>query len=286
LRLSRTAVLPAIRRPAGRTFPRGISVDSTLSIAQLSTPAPGRAPPNPPWQAVTQPAVPSPGAGIVYLLDIDNTLLDGDRMVADLRQHLEAEFSIVSAERFWSALETLRAELGFVDYLGALQRYRNHIERSGMDAQRLLSTSAFLIDYPYAERLYPRSLEAIRHLDRTGQTVILSDGDVALQPRKVQRSGLWDAVDGRVLIHVHKERMLDSVKRRYPARHYVMVDDELRILAAMKANWKEQLTTVFLRQGSHAADPANINTHTPADITIESLDDLIDLDPARLAPAG
>ena len=233
---------------------------------------------------MTQPPEHTPGAGVVYLLDIDNTLLDGDRMVADLRQHLESEFSVASAQRFWSALETLRAEFGFVDYLGALQRYRSHIERSGMDAQRLLSTSAFLIDYPYAERLYPRSLDAIRHLNKSGQTVILSDGDVALQPRKVQRSGLWDAVDGRVLIHVHKERMLDSVKRLYPARHYVMVDDELRILAAMKANWKEQLTTVFLRQGSYAADPTNVNTHTPADITIESLDELIDLDPVRLAP--
>ena len=261
-------------------------VDNTLSTILSATVAPGCAPHHPAWRTMTLPAESPATADVVYLLDIDNTLLDGDRMVADLRLHLESEFSIASAQRFWSALETLRAEFGFVDFLGALQRYRSQIERSGMDAQRLLSTSAFLIDYPYAERLYPRSLEAIRHLNRSGLTVILSDGDVALQPRKVQRSGLWDAVDGRVLIHVHKERMLDSVKRRYPARHYVMVDDELRILAAMKANWQQQLTTVFLRQGSHAADPTNVNTHTPADITIGSLDELIDIDPARLVPPG
>ena len=219
-------------------------------------------------------------ADVVFLLDVDNTLLDGDRIVADLRGHLESEFGGASAERYWAIFDALRSELGYVDYLGALQRYRSEIERddTGVAEQRLLSMSSFLIDYPFAERLYPRALDVIRHLGRFGQTVILTDGDVVFQPRKVQRSGLWDAVGGRVLIYVHKEHMLDAVQRHYPARHYVMVDDKLRILAAMKAVWRERLTTIFPRQGHYAVDPAHLAGHPAADVTVEHIGELADAD--------
>ena len=195
-------------------------------------------------------------ADVVFLLDVDNTLLDGDRIVADLHDHLKSEFGLACAQRYWTILDGLREELGYVDYLGALQRYRVDIERGSVDEQRLLMMSSFLIDYPFADRLYPRAMEAITQLGRFGPTVILSDGDVVFQPRKLQRSGLWDAVDGRALVYVHKEKVLDAVQRHYPARHYVMVDDKLRILAAMKAIWRERLTTIFARQGHYALDPA------------------------------
>src|SRR5512142_221158 len=180
---------------------------------------------------------------MVVLLDCDNTLLDNDTVGADLSAHLAREFGVESRDRYWAILEQLRTELGYVDYLGALQRYRLGAEGD----TRLLLMSAFLVDYPFATRLYPGALDAIRHLRTGGLTVILSDGDVVFQPRKIQRSGLWAAVDGRVLIYIHKEQMLDAVAERYPARHYVMVDDKLRILAAMKAIWGDRLTTIFPR---------------------------------------
>ena len=167
---------------------------------------------------------------VVVLLDCDNTLLDNDLVQGDLRDHLAREFGVESRDRYWAILEQLRAELGYVDYLGALQRYR----LDELSDPRVLLLSSFLVDYPFASRLYPGALDAIRHLRTWGLTVILSDGDVVFQPRKIQRSGLWAAVEGRVLIYIHKERMLDAVAARYPARHYVMVDDKLRILAAMK----------------------------------------------------
>src|SRR5207248_5985147 len=155
---------------------------------------------------------------------------DNDRVQADLRKYLEHEVGRESSDRYWAILDELRAELGYVDYLGALQRYRLH----AMHDPRLFMVSSFLVDYPFANRLYPGSLDAIEHLRQWGLTVILSDGDVVFQPRKVQRSGLWETVEGRVLIYIHKEQMLDDVGWLYPARHYVMVDDKLRILAAMK----------------------------------------------------
>jgi FMN phosphatase YigB (HAD superfamily) len=221
-------------------------------------------------------------ADVVFLLDVDNTLVDNDRIVADLREHLEHEFGAASAEHYWSNLEALRAELGYVDYLGALQRYRLDIERSAPDAQRLLLVSSFLIDYPFAERVYPRVFDAIAHLGRFGPTVILSDGDVVFQPRKVRRSGLWDAVGGRVLIYIHKEQMLDAVRRHHPARHYVMVDDKLRILAAMKSVVRERLTTVFPRQGHYALDPLEIAKYPGADFSVDRIGDLADVDVAKL----
>jgi len=216
-------------------------------------------------------------AQVVFLLDVDNTLLDGDRIVADLRGHLESVFG-TRAQRYWTIFDALRGELGYVDYLGALQRYRSEIEPGSPDEQRLLLMSGFLLDYPFAARLYPRALDAIRHLGRFGQTVILTDGDVVLQPRKLQRSGLWDAVDGRVLIYVHKERMLDAVRHRYPARHYVMVDDKPPILAAMKAIWRDGLTTILARQGHYALDPALAAAHPMADFTVEHIGELADTD--------
>ena len=207
----------------------------------------------------------------VFLLDVDNTLLDNDRIQADLRDYLEREFGAASRDRYWALFEALRTELGYADYLGALQRYR----LGYLNDCRLLLMSSFLVDYPFAQRLYPGALELIQHLRTWGTTVILSDGDAVFQPRKVQRSGLWDAVEGRVLIYIHKEQMLGCIEQQYPARHYVMVDDKLRILAAMKDALGNRLTTVFPRQGHYALDAKNITTYPPADITVQRIGELI-----------
>ena len=211
---------------------------------------------------------------VVFLLDVDNTLLDNDAVVDDLRTHLVGNFGAAKADRYWLYFEELREELGYTDYLGALQRYRLREFSDDMNDPRLLQMSTFLIDYPFADRLYPGALQAVAQLQRFGSTVILTDGDVVFQPRKVQRSGLWQAVDGRVLIYIHKELMLDAVQQRFPARHYVMVDDKLRILAAMKAALGERLTTVFPRQGRYARDAATVASYPPADITLERIADL------------
>ncbi|MDQ6639681.1 MAG: HAD family hydrolase [Pseudomonadota bacterium] len=219
-------------------------------------------------------------ADVVFLLDVDNTLLDNDRIIADLRLHLEREFGVASSDRYWAIFETLRDELGYADYLGALQRYRAEVEKSDAAAYRLLSLSSFLIDYSFADRLYPRALEVVAHLGRAGPTVILSDGDVVFQPRKVQRSGLWEAVQGRVLIYIHKEKMLDTVQRCYPARRYVMVDDKQRVLTAMKEVLRDRLVTVFPRQGHYAHDPANLARYPAADLSVERIGDLLEHGPA------
>jgi FMN phosphatase YigB (HAD superfamily) len=211
---------------------------------------------------------------VVFLLDCDNTLLDNDRVEDDLRDHLAREFGAESRDRYWAIFEQLRAELGYADYLGALQRYR----LGNVSDPRLLLMSSFLVDYPFASRLYPGALDVIRHLRTGGLTVILSDGDVVFQPRKIQRSGLWAAVDGRVLIYIHKEQMLEAVAERYPARHYVMVDDKLRILAAVKQHWGDRVTTIFPRQGHYALDRKNVIAYPPADLTVERIGDLVDYD--------
>lgn len=216
---------------------------------------------------------------LVVLLDVDNTLLNNDQVTADLKDHLAGQFGKQSAGRYWAIFEALRAELGYTDYLGALQRYRADL----MNDPALLLMSSFLLEYPFHERLYPNALQALAHLGQLGRTVILSDGDVVFQPRKVQRSGLWNAVDGRVLIYIHKEQMLDKVIERYPARHYVMVDDKLRILAAMKQILGDRLTTVFPRQGHYALDPGNIRCYPSADLAIERIGDLVDVDLSALA---
>jgi len=208
---------------------------------------------------------------ILFLFDVDNTLLDNDRVQDDLRNHLEREFGAETRDRYWAIFEEMRAEFGYTDYLGALQRYR----LEDLCDPRLLMMSSFLVDYPFANRLYPGSLEGLKHVRAWGPTVILSDGDVVFQPRKVQRSGLWEAAEGRVLIYIHKEQMLDDVELRYPARHYVMVDDKLRILAAMKRIWGDRLTTVWPRQGHYALDRKAIATYPSADIMIERIGDLV-----------
>src|SRR5438105_666798 len=218
---------------------------------------------------------------VAFLLDVDNTLLDNDGVQADLKKYLDREFGPESCNRYWAIFDELRRELGYADYLGALQRYR----LDSIHDPRLLMVSSFLVDYPFATRLYPGAIDAIEHLRQWGLTVILSDGDVVFQPRKVQRSGLWEAVESRVLIYIHKEEMLDDVRQWYPAQHYVMVDDKLRILAAMKNVWHDQLTTVFPRQGHYALDPKIIGAYPPADMTVERIGDLVDYDlPSLLEP--
>jgi FMN phosphatase YigB (HAD superfamily) len=207
---------------------------------------------------------------IMFLFDVDNTLLDNDAVQEDLGAHLEAEFGRPVRDRYWAIFETLRSELGYADYLGALQRYR----LEDPDDPQLLRMSSFLIDYPFPSRLYPDALRTVSHCRRMGLTAVLSDGDVVFQPRKVQRSGIWDAVEGRVMIYLHKEEMLASIERHYPARHYVMFDDKLRILTSMKKEWGSRLTTVFVRQGHYALDLASISTYPPADVTLERVGDL------------
>jgi FMN phosphatase YigB (HAD superfamily) len=206
----------------------------------------------------------------VILLDVDNTLLDNDAVQADLSAHLQHEFGAERRDRYWSIFETLREQLGYADYLGTLQRYRDEVPND----PHLLLMSAFMMDYPFASRVYRGAVEAISRLGTLGPTVILSDGDVVFQPRKIQRSGLWRAVHGRVLIYVHKEQMLDTVAQLYPAQRYIMVDDKLRILSAMKQHWGERLISVFPRQGHYALDPAIARRYPAADVTIESIAEL------------
>jgi FMN phosphatase YigB (HAD superfamily) len=222
-----------------------------------------------------------PAADIVFLLDVDNTLLDNDRIIADLMRHLEREVGHERQRRYWDIFEELREQLGYADYLGALQRYRVENPRD----LHLLTLSLYLVNYPFANRLYPNSLDVVDRLKEWGRTVILSDGDVIFQPRKVERSGLLEAVDRNVLIYIHKEQELDDVVRRYPADHYVLVDDKLRILTAVKETWQEQVTTVFPRQGHYAQDPRVLATYPAADLAIERIRDLLhyDLQTLRMA---
>ena len=210
----------------------------------------------------------------VFLVDVDNTLLDNDHIQADLKRHLEREFGAACRDRYWAILEQLFSELGYRDYLGALQRYR--VEHP-LDIN-LLSMSSYLVDYPFANRLYPGALDVLERFRGRGRTVILSDGDVVFQPRKVERSGIAEAVGGHVLIYIHKEEELDDVERRYPARHYVLVDDKPRILAAVKAVWGERVTTVLPRQGQYARDAAVVASLPAADLTVERVSDLLTYD--------
>ena len=218
---------------------------------------------------------------LVVLFDVDNTLLDNDRIQQDLRDEIASRFGEQACDRYWSLLEQLREELGYVDYLGALERYR--LER--LHDPRVLALSGWLVDYPFAERLYPGAVEVLRHARRAVRAVILSDGDAVFQPRKVMRSGLWDEVDGQVLIYIHKERMLADVERLFPARRYVMVDDKLRILSAIKSAWGGRVTTVFARQGHYANDAETTARYPAADMSIERIGELLRHDLARLSPA-
>lgn len=219
-------------------------------------------------------------APVVFLLDVDNTLLDNDRIIDDLKRHLTRAFGAERQDRYWAIFEELRGELGYADYLGAMQRYRAENPRD----PHFLDLSRYLLDYPFADRLFPGALEVIERLRGWGPTVILTDGDVVFQPRKIERSGLFEAVEGRVLVYVHKERELDDIETRYPARHYVLVDDKLRILTAVKEVWGARVTTVFPRQGHYATDPATLATYPPADVTIYRIGDLLRYDLSILLP--
>jgi FMN phosphatase YigB (HAD superfamily) len=216
----------------------------------------------------------------VFLVDVDNTLVDNDGVQADLKRHLDTEFGVACRERYWAILEQLFTELGYRDYLGALQRYRvEHPEDI-----RLLAMSSWLVDYPFADRLFPGALEVLRRLRDFGETVVLSDGDVVFQPRKVERSGISAAVDGKVLIYIHKELELADVARRYPAEHYVLVDDKPRILTAVKQAWGQRVTTVFARQGKYARDEAAVSAALP-DVSIAHIRDLLGYDLRALVGA-
>jgi haloacid dehalogenase-like hydrolase len=217
----------------------------------------------------------------VFLVDVDNTLLDNDRIQADLRRHLEREFGAACRDRYWAILEQLMTDLGYRDYLGALQRYRVEHPKD----LHLLSMSSYLVDYPFANRLYPGALDVLERFRGWGRTVILSDGDVVFQPRKVERSGIFEAVEGSVLIYIHKEEELGDVEQRYPAEHYVLVDDKPRILATVKKVWGDRVTTVLPRQGqfAHAADAASYRP--AADLTVERIGDLLAYDFAKFIPS-
>ena len=208
--------------------------------------------------------------GTVFLFDVDNTLLDNDRVAEDLKRHLASKVGEASEKRYWEIFEQLRTELGYADYLGALQRYRLERPRD----PKLLEVSYFMVNYPFANRLYPESLDAVEYARRMGQTVILSDGDVVFQPRKVDRSGLYDTFEGHVLIYVHKELELKDVEAKYPAAHYVMVDDKVRLLTAIKKYWGARVTTVFPRQGHYALDPALVAQYPKPDLTLARIGEL------------
>ncbi len=219
---------------------------------------------------------------IVFLVDVDYTLLENDRIQDDLKRHLEWEFGAECRDRYWAIQEELFKELGYRDYLGALQRFR--VEHPY--EPHLVTTASFLVDYPFANRLYPGSLDVLERFRGWGQTVILSDGDVVFQPRKIERSGIFEAVEGHVLIYIHKEEALYDIERRYPAQHYILVDDKLRILTAVKKVWGDRVTTVFVRQGKFALDPAVIASFPPADVTVERISDLLGYDLSALLTAN
>ncbi len=217
-------------------------------------------------------------AHVAFLFDVDNTLLDNDQVTRDLKRQLTALVGAESQQRYWTIFENLRTELGYADYLGALQRYR--VEN--LSDANILKMSLFLLDYPFRDRLYANAVAVLERLEQWGPTVIVSDGDVIFQPWKVKQSGLLKTVKDRVLIYVHKEQQFDDVERRYPARHYVIVDDKVRILASAKERWGERVTTVFPRQGHYALDAALVAKYRTPDVTIETIEELLDMDLPRL----
>ncbi len=217
---------------------------------------------------------------LVFLFDVDNTLLDNDRIQDDLSAHIAACHGQAARDRYWAIFEQLRSELGYADYLGALERYR----LEDLYDPRVLRISNWLVDYPFAERLYPGALDVVRHVRQWGRPVVLSDGDAVFQPRKIERSGIWNAFSDDILIYVHKEQELDDVERLYPAKRYVLIDDKLRILDAVKTVWGERVTTVFPKQGHYANDPKALAIYPPADVQVERIGDLVKLDRAAFAP--
>jgi hypothetical protein len=215
---------------------------------------------------------------IVFLFDVDNTLLDNDRVRADLSEHLRQAYGASARDRYWEIFETLTSKLGYTDYLGALELYR--VE--DLHSPALLRMANWMVDYPFADRLFPGALDAVKHARRWGPTVILSDGDAVFQPRKVERSGLWQAFENRVLIYIHKEEELGDVERFYPARRYVMIDDKLRILTKVKEIWGPRVTTIFPRQGQYANDPKILAAYPAADIQLDEIGDLLKYDCSAL----
>ncbi len=210
---------------------------------------------------------------LVFLIDVDNTLLDNDRFGADLGDTLERAFGTDERQRYWRIFEELRARSGVADYLGSLQAFRSGLD----DDPHLLGMSEFLLGYPFSSLLFPEALASIQHLKGMGRPVVLSDGDVVFQPRKIRHAGIWDAVQGAVLIYVHKEKVLDHVRRRYPATHYVMIDDKPNLLAAMKDKLGDQITTVFVRQGHYALDAGSNEVRPSPDRVIERIGDVVTL---------
>ena len=219
----------------------------------------------------------SSAAGAVFLFDVDNTLFDNDRFQDDLREELKRAHGESACGRYWEIFEELRDGLGYADYLGALERLR--LENRHDPA--LFRTANWLIDYPFADRLYPHALEVVAHVRQWGLPVILSDGDAIFQPRKIARSGLWDAFAGEVLIYVHKEKELADVERWHPAAHYVLIDDKARILAAVKAIWGDRVTTVFPKQGHYALQEPP-RDGTSVDMAIDRIGDLLGHDLSKL----
>jgi FMN phosphatase YigB (HAD superfamily) len=223
-----------------------------------------------------------PATKTVFLFDVDNTLLDHDRVTADLKRHLETEVGPQRALHYWDIFESIRSELGYADYLGALQRYRHDYPHD----PNLMAVSHFLLRYPFANRLFPNSLDAVEHVKQWGPVAILTDGDVVFQPLKVYRSGLYELFQGNVLIYVHKEHELEDVERRYPAERYVVVDDKIRILHAIKKIWQSRVTTVFARQGHYACDPATLAKYPAADLSLDRIGQLLDHSFAAPSPVG
>jgi FMN phosphatase YigB (HAD superfamily) len=219
---------------------------------------------------------------VVFLFDVDNTLLDNDQVQAELKTHLAEAYGPAARDRYVAILAQLVNELGYTDYLGALERLRIEM----MHRPEVLRMSSWLVDYPFADRLFPHALEVVRHVAQWGLTVILSDGDAVFQPRKVERSGLWKAFEDRVLIYIHKEQELEYVERLYPARHYVLIDDKLRILATVKKAWGDRVTTVFPKQGHYAFDPSIFAEYPRADLEIDKIGDLLRYDRSKLVPAA
>jgi FMN phosphatase YigB (HAD superfamily) len=217
---------------------------------------------------------------IVFLFDVDNTLIDNDGIQDDLRRHLAESYGEAARDRYWAIFEDLRDTIGYADYIGALERLRTE----EMHNPRILRMSSWLVDYPFAGRLYEGALAAVQHVRQWGRPVVLSDGDAVFQPRKIDRSGLWTAFAGEILIYIHKEQELADVERLYPAQRYVLVDDKIRILSAVKSAWGDRVTTVFPKQGHYANDPREVAAHPPADVTLERISDLAALGRAAFAP--
>jgi phosphoglycolate phosphatase-like HAD superfamily hydrolase len=206
-----------------------------------------------------------------FLVDVDDTLLDNDRFREDLEQHLEREYGAAARDAYWTIQERRFVDLGYRDYLGAVQEWW---ESDGRDP-RFLTVSGYLLGYPFAERLYPGALDVLDHLRGLGPTIVLTDGDAVFQPSKVARAGIGVVADA-LLVYVHKEEELDDVERRFPADRYVLVDDKVRILAAAKLHWGERVTTVLPMTGQFANDPDLLAAHPAPDVTIEGIADLLD----------